>query len=221
MAKFQSLIFVPEGTILNEGVAERNALRQTLDEVASGFGPKERIQYANLLSQIKFLTFSDRIELVLQTFCRHELYSARKIFFQKMKKQKQLVKDVGPFLGELSDMDDQIKLILCSKEDRETISSRLDESELLSYFSAVYTQDDFKERLPNKEILTTIVQEQNVDPATCLVIGTDLADDIQGAENAGLASLWIAPRNVKTPIHPNPTIHLTTLSDLLFYLELS
>lgn len=221
MGKFDSLIFVPEGAILNEGVAERNALRQTLDEVASGFGPKQRIQYAELLSQIKFLTFSDRIELVLQTFCRHELYSARKIFYQKMKEQKQLVKDVGLFLGELSDMDDQIKLILCSKEDRETISSRLDESELLNCFSAVYTQDDFVQRLPNEEVLMTIVQEQNLDPATCLVIGTDLADDIQGAENAGLASLWIAPRNIKTPIHPNPTIHLTTLSDLLFYLELS
>lgn len=218
MTKFETLIFIPEGTILDEKIAERNALRQTLDEVGEGFGPAERIKYTNLQSQINFLGFNERIELLLQTFCNQQLFTARKIFNKKMQKQKQLVKDVIPFLNE---MENRINMILLAKEDQKTITSRLEESELLNYFSATYSQDDFEQKLPNKTILTKIIQEQNIDPDTCLVIGTDLADEIQGAENAELPSLWIAPRTVKMPIHPRPTIHLTKLNDLLFYLELS
>lgn len=218
MTKFETLIFIPEGTILNEKMAERNALRQTLDEVGDGFGPAERIKYTNLQTQIGFLGFSERIELLLQSFCDQQLFSARKIFYKKMQKQKQLVKDAVSFLNE---MENTLNMILLAKEDQKTTTSRLEESEVLNYFSAAYFQDDFEQKLPNKNILTKIIQDQHVDPDTCLVIGTDLADEIQGAENAGLSSLLIAPRTVKMPIHPRPTIHLTKLNDLLFYLELS
>lgn len=75
--------------------------------------------------------------------------------------------------------------------------------------------------MPNKNVLFQIIKEQELDPDNCLVIGTDLVEEIQGAENAGLQSLWIAPKKVKMPISPRPTLHLTKLSDLLFYLELN
>ncbi|PEH03519.1 hypothetical protein CP356_09760, partial [Lactobacillus sp. UMNPBX5] len=44
--------------------------------------------------------------------------------------------------------------------------------------------------------------------------------EIQGAENANLKSLWLAPKKDKIPISPRPTLHLSKLADLDFYLDL-
>ncbi|KJY60886.1 HAD family hydrolase [Lactobacillus apis] len=218
MTKYQTLIFVPEGSLLNEKTAEQVALRQTLKELGHDFGPAERLKYSSLQGQVKMMGFSERIALTLQNFCADDLAEAEKIFKTKLGSQRQLVKDAIPFLDQVTS---QVKLILLAKEERELISARLSDSELLNYFSASYFKEDFTNPLPNKNVLFQIIKEQELDPDNCLVIGTDLVEEIQGAENAGLQSLWIAPKKVKMPISPRPTLHLTKLSDLLFYLELN
>ena len=36
-----------------------------------------------------------------------------------------------------------------------------------------------------------------------------------------LKSLWLAPKKDKIPISPRPTLHLSKLSDLSFYLDVN
>lgn len=218
MTKFKTLIFVPEGSLLDEKAAERTALSQTLKSLGKEFGPVERLKFTNLQGQIKLLSQNERIELILQKFCGDNFETASQIFLEKMRGQKQLVKDAIPFLDKVKE---KIKLILLSKEEKAIVSARLNETELLNYFSAAYFNNDFEEKLPDKKVLLKITQEQDLDTATCLVIGTNLSEEIQAAENANMQSLWLAPKKVKMPISPRPTLHLNKLSDLLFYLELS
>lgn len=218
MTKFKTLIFVPEGSLLDEKAAERTALAQTLKSLGKEFGPVERLKFTNLQGQIKLLSQNERIELILQKFCGDNFETASQIFLEKMRGQKQLVKDAIPFLDKVKE---KIKLILLSKEEKAIVSARLNETELLNYFSAAYFNNDFEEKLPDKKVLLKITQEQDLDTATCLVIGTNLSEEIQAAENANMQSLWLAPKKVKMPISPRPTLHLNKLSDLLFYLELS
>ena len=218
LAKYETLIFILEGSLLNEKVAEQNALRQTLKLTGREYGPAERIQYNSLQEKIKLLGFDERIKLTLQEFFKNDWISAKGTFDNQLQKQDQLNKDVLPFLDEVQN---KVNLILLTKEKKDVASSRMQSTELLNYFSAVYFKDDFACKFPDKKVLTTILQQQNLSPATCLVIGTNLVDEIQGAENANLDSLWLAPKKVKMPISPHPTLHLNKLSDLLFYLELS
>ena len=218
LAKYETLIFILEGSLLNEKVAEQNALRQTLKLTGREYGPAERIQYNSLQEKIKLLGFDERIKLTLQEFFKNDWISAKGAFYNQLQKQDQLNKDVLPFLDEVKN---KVNLILLTKEKKDVASSRMQSTELINYFSAVYFKDDFACMFPDKKVLTTILQQQNLTPATCLVIGTNLVDEIQGAENANLDSLWLAPKKVKMPISPHPTLHLTKLSDLLFYLELS
>ena len=218
LAKYETLIFILEGSLLNEKVAEQNALRQTLKLTGREYGPAERIQYNSLQEKIKLLGFDERIKLTLQEFFKNDWISAKGTFDNQLQKQDQLNKDVLPFLDEVQN---KVNLILLTKEKKDVASSRMQSTELLNYFSAVYFKDDLTSKLPDKKVLTTILQQQNLSPATCLVIGTNLVDEIQGAENANLDSLWLAPKKVKMPISPHPTLHLNKLSDLLFYLELS
>lgn len=218
MTKFKTLIFVPEGSLLDEKAAERSALSQTIKSLGREFGPTERLKFTNLQGQIKLLSQKERVKLMLQKFCGENLEQAGQIFLKKMRAQKQLVKDAIPFLDEVQG---KVKLILLSKEDKATVSARLEETELMNYFSAAYFNEDFADKLPDKKVLFKIIQEQNLEAATCLIIGTNLSEEIQAAENADLQSLWLAPKKVKMPISPRPTLHLNKLSDLLFYLELS
>lgn len=218
MAKYETLIFILEGSLLNEKVAELNSLSQTLKLAGREFGPAQRIQYNSLQEKTKLLGFDERIKLTLQEFFKNDWISAKQTFDNQLQKQDQLNKDVLPFLDEVQN---KVNLILLTKEKKDVASSRMQSTELLNYFSAVYFKDDLTSKLPDKKVLTTILQQQNLTPATCLVIGTNLVDEIQGAENANLDSLWLAPKKVKMPISPHPTLHLNKLSDLLFYLELS
>ena len=218
LAKYETLIFILEGSLLNEKVAELNALSQTLKLAGREFGPAERIQYNSVQEKIKLLGFDERIKLTLQEFFKNDWISAKQAFDNQLQKQDQLNKDVLPFLDEVKN---KVNLILLTKEKKDAASSRMQSTELVNYFSTVYFKDDIASKFPDKKVLTTILQQQNLSPTTCLVIGTNLVDEIQGAENANLDSLWLAPKKVKMPISPHPTLHLTKLSDLLFYLELS
>lgn len=218
MATFETLIFIPEGSLLNEKLAEKTALRQTLKHYGLDWGPAERLRYTSLEKEFKNLSSDDQIDLALSTFLKEDLSKTRTVFDDAMKDQTRLVKGAIDFIDEVSG---KLHLILLAKEKRTQIEPRLAPTELLSSFDNTYFADDFTDKLPSKNIFFKILKDNpDIDPDTVLVIGTNLDEEIQGAENANLKSLWLAPKKDKIPISPHPTLHLSKLADLSFYLDL-
>lgn len=218
MATFETLIFIPEGSLLNEKLAEKTALRQTLKHYGLDWGPAERLRYTSLEKEFKNLSSDDQIDLALSTFLKEDLSKTRTVFDNAMKDQTRLVKGAIDFIDEVSG---KLHLILLAKEKRTQIEPRLAPTELLSSFDNAYFADDFTDKLPSKNIFFKILKDNpDIDPDTVLVIGTNLDEEIQGAENANLKSLWLAPKKDKIPISPHPTLHLSKLADLSFYLDL-
>lgn len=218
MATFETLIFIPEGSLLNEKLAEKTALRQTLKHYRLDWGPAERLRYTSLEKEFKNLSSDDQIDLALSTFLKEDLSKTRTVFDDAMKDQTMLVKGAIDFIDEVSG---KLHLILLAKEKRTQIEPRLAPTELLSSFDNAYFADDFTDKLPSKNIFFKILKDNpDIDPDTVLVIGTNLDEEIQGAENANLKSLWLAPKKDKIPISPHPTLHLSKLADLSFYLDL-
>ncbi len=218
MAIFETLIFIPEGSLLNKKLAEKTALRQTLKHYGLDWGPAERLRYTSLEKEFKNLSSDDQIDLALSTFLKEDLSKTRTVFDDAMKDQTRLVKGAIDFIDEVSG---KLHLILLAKEKRTQIEPRLAPTELLSSFDNAYFADDFTDKLPSKNIFFKILKDNpDIDPDTVLVIGTNLDEEIQGAENANLKSLWLAPKKDKIPISPHPTLHLSKLADLSFYLDL-
>lgn len=218
MTTFETLIFIPEGSLLNEKLAEKTALRQTLKHYGLDWGPAERLRYTSLEKEFKNLSSDDQIDLALSTFLKEDLSKTRTVFDDAMKDQTRLVKGAIDFIDEVSG---KLHLILLAKEKRTQIEPRLAPTELLSSFDNAYFGDDFTDKLPSKNIFFKILKDNpDIDPDTVLVIGTNLDEEIQGAENANLKSLWLAPKKDKIPISPHPTLHLSKLADLSFYLDL-
>lgn len=217
MSTFETLIFIPEGSLLNEKLAEKTALRQTLKHFGLDWGPAERLKYTSLQKQFKILSTDEQINLALSTCLKEDLKQSRAIFNELMTKQTRLIKGTPDFLDQIS----SLRLIMLAKETKVQIEPRLAPTELLNSFDYVYFADDFKDKLPSKNIFFQILKDHpEIDPDTVLVIGTNLDEEIQGAENANLKSLWLAPKKDKIPISPHPTLHLSKLSDLLFYLDI-
>lgn len=141
----------------------------------------------DLQKQFKLLSTDEQIDLALSTYLKEDLAATRTIFAQKMQEQTRLVKDATDFLDEVSG---SLHMILLAKETRTQIEPRLAPTELLSSFDFAYFADDFKVKLPSKNIFFKILKDHpEIDPDNTLVIGTNLDEEIQGAENANLKSL--------------------------------
>lgn len=199
MATFETLIFIPEGSLLNEKLAEKTALRQTLKHYGLDWGPAERLRYTSLEKEFKNLSSDDQIDLALSTFLKEDLSKTQTVFDDAMKDQTRLVKGAIDFIDEVSG---KLHLILLAKEKCTQIEPRLAPTELLSSFDNAYFADDFTDKLPSKNIFFKILKDNpDIDPDTVLVIGTNLDEEIQGAENANLKSLWLAPKKTRYQFH--------------------
>ena len=62
---------------------------------------------------------------------------------------------------------------------------------LSDQFDKVYLSSDFQCRKPDVRFFNALLQEQQLDPAKCLMIGNDRDTDIAGAKNAGLSTLYM------------------------------
>ncbi len=55
----------------------------------------------------------------------------------------------------------------------------------------IYISSDYRCRKPDVRFFQALLQEQQLDPRRCLMIGNDLHTDIAGAKAAGLATLYM------------------------------
>lgn len=209
MDTFETLLFIPEGSLFNEKLALKNALKKTLKHYDHEFGPAQQLKYTQLSSQFKLLSEKEQVQLLLENYLPNQSDST-KIFVNELVKQKRLVKNAAEFLKEVKG---KIKLIAYNRFNKKSALPRIKSAGIDSYFEALFFADDFTEQLPNKNVFDQIIKTTNADPDSTLVIGTNLTEEIQAAENANLKSLWLAPKKEKIPITPHPTLHLSRLSD--------
>lgn len=58
-------------------------------------------------------------------------------------------------------------------------------------FDGVYISSDYNCRKPDKRFYKALIQEQDLIPEKCLMIGNDRDTDIEGAKNVGMATLYM------------------------------
>ena len=63
--------------------------------------------------------------------------------------------------------------------------------ELDKWFDGIYISSDYGCRKPDPLFFRTLLDEQKLDPARCLMIGNDRDTDIAGAKAVGLASIYM------------------------------
>ena len=63
--------------------------------------------------------------------------------------------------------------------------------DLERYFDGIYLSSDYGCRKPDRRFYLALLNEQQLDPNRCLMIGNDRETDIAGAKGAGMATLYM------------------------------
>lgn len=93
---------------------------------------------------------------------------------------------------------------------------RLQASSLLPFFDAVFISDEVGEHKPSKDFFDKIAAHiPNFDPKAALMIGDSLTADIQGANNAGIDSIWFNPKGLANETPAVPTYQVKNYQGIL------
>lgn len=83
------------------------------------------------------------------------------------------------------------RLWLLSNAQRSFTAYELRHLNLTPKFDGVYLSSDYQCRKPDARFFNALLEEQQLDPQRCLMIGNDLETDIAGASAVGLATLYM------------------------------
>ena len=205
---YKNIILIPEGTIFNEKITERAAIKNTLKKFGvNNFNDKKEL-FNQLFDRYINEKRTKRYELLLTALLPElDLNESKSLFYQQLIHQTRLTKNIQTDLTNLSSVT---KMIIYSFLPKEVISARLENTNLtlnLPIFSAV-SPDKF----------TDIIKQKQWDADETLVIGTNLSDEIQEANDENVDSMWISTGR-KVPITPHPTLHMKKFADSLFYVN--
>ena len=85
---------------------------------------------------------------------------------------------------------------------------------LENLFDGIYLSSDYGCRKPDSRFFRVLLQENNLDPASCLMIGNDRMTDIAGAKASGMATLYMhTGLTPQEQTAADPTLHPLSACD--------
>ena len=203
---YKNIILIPEGIIFNEKITERTAVKYTLKKFGINNWNDKKELFNQIFNRYLNETRIKRHELLLTALLSEvNLNESKSIFYQELNYQNHLVKNIQT---DLTNLSSTANTVIYSFLPQELINTRLNNTNLSIKFSV------FSANSTNK--FTKIIQEKQWDTEETLVIGTNLSDEIQQANDENVDSMWISTGR-KVPITPHPTLHVKKFADCLFY----
>lgn len=97
----------------------------------------------------------------------------------------------------------------------------LEAYELMPYFDSRLTSGDVGYMKPHVAIYEKALAELSIEPQHAMFVGDRPGNDVAGANDAGMVSVWIDPPHLNLDLNGvQPDFHITQLSELLTILEL-
>lgn len=205
---YKNTILIPEGIIFNEKITERAALKKTLKNFnVDNFDEKKEL-FNQLFERYVNEKRTQRHQLLLTALLPEvDLDESTTSFYQQLIHQTRLTKNIQEDLSQLATTTN---LVIASFLPSEIITPRLNNSKLTLEIPTI--------SLANYKTFAQIVTKNKWDPNETLIIGTNLNEEIQQANDEAMDSMWINTGR-KVPITPHPTLHVKKFADSLFYLN--
>lgn len=116
----------------------------------------------------------------------------------------------------LSELSQRYPMYIVTNGVAETQMHRLKKAELLGYFSEVFISEHTGYQKPMPEFFDVVFQRlDGIEPSEMLIIGDSLTADIQGGQQAGIATCWVNPEGVSHGLEIPPMYEIKALSELL------
>ncbi len=126
--------------------------------------------------------------------------------------------DTIPTLNELRDQGYRIGLISNAADDKD-VQTLVDIRGLRSFFDVVVVSAGVGIRKPSPEVFRMALRRWGAEPRQAVMIGDTLNADVLGAQNVGMASIWITRRGLREDNFAiqeivRPDVSIATLSEL-------
>jgi HAD superfamily hydrolase (TIGR01549 family) len=116
----------------------------------------------------------------------------------------------------LADLSERYNLAVISNVISNASRLVLQKYDLEQYFDNVVLSRDLGIRKPSPEIFNFTLVNLGVNSSEALHVGDSLEEDVQGAQNAGMKTVWIKGTSGSTDIHPDFIISKVTELPKLF-----
>jgi HAD superfamily hydrolase (TIGR01662 family) len=131
--------------------------------------------------------------------------------------------DCVPTLKTLQEGEYRLGLISNAADDQD-VQTLVDKARLRAYFERILSSAEAGIRKPHPRIFYTVLDELDIEPSRAAMVGDTLSADIQGANNAGLFSIWMTKYANRSDNHTHlgnikPDATIATLGDLLELLD--
>jgi HAD superfamily hydrolase (TIGR01662 family) len=126
--------------------------------------------------------------------------------------------DAIPILRTLQARGYLLALISNAADDQD-VQTLVDKANLRQFFELILSSASAGIRKPHPRIFYQVLDEREIDSSRAAMVGDSLAADIQGANNAGLFSIWVT-KYVDEEINHNllesikPDARISSLNDL-------
>jgi len=91
---------------------------------------------------------------------------------------------------------------------------RVANSEIGKFISHIIVSEEVGEHKPNPLIFNALLKKICLNPCDVIMIGDSIKNDIQGAKNAGIKSIWYNPEHAENKTDIAPDYEITNLLEL-------
>ena len=226
MDNLKAIFFDADGTLVNHKECENQALVYVFDKIGVGY----KNDYQDIFRHIE-QTIWDNESYNGIPVSKENVFTYRfKIFFEKLNIRYDDYVNANDFFkiglaNSVALMDNAIEVIkylynknylLCVVTNGliELQRPRVTNSEIAEFISHVIVSEEVGAHKPNPLIFNTLLKKIQLNPCNVIMVGDSIKNDIQGAKNAGIKSIWYNPDHTKNTTDILPDYEITNLLEL-------
>lgn len=214
--RIDTLIFDLDNTLIDRNAAMRQSLHNWLS--SQGFAGPQLETALNHCMQYDNWGYTNRQEFT--TWLLHQYGNKQNITTTPTELQHLLhvnnslnVKPDTTVQGLLQTLGTQYQLVLATNGGSKTQLAKIQQAQLEQYFQprAIFVSGEMEFEKPDPRYFKIIIEELQLDVTKALVIGDNLHNDIQAANECGLYTCWVSHgREGEAGIQPYMTIENIT-----------
>jgi len=217
MDNIKAIFFDADGTLVNHKECERQALVYVFDNIGIDY----KNEYQNIFRHIEQVIWDtesyDGVHVPRENvfICRFKLlFEKLSINYDDCIKANEFFK-IG-LAGSIALNDNVVEIVKYLHDKNYLLcvvtngliklqKPRVTNSEIGKFITHIMVSEEVGAHKPNPLIFTTLLEKIRLNPCDVVMIGDSIKNDIQGAKNAGIKSVWYNPEHTenRTDILPH------------------
>ena len=226
LENIKAIFFDADDTIVDHKECEKQALEylfknigeEYLDEYQDIFRPLDRELWESVT-----LNVSNIPKELVPEYRFKILFNKININYYNYKKANELFKDgLEHSVALIENAEEVIEDLYNKKYKLYVVTNglirlqkpRITNSKIGKFFSDIIVSEEVGIEKPNQKIFKTLIQKNNLKIDEIVMIGNSLVQDIQGAKNANIKSIWYNQNHKKNTTGIIPDYEITDLLEL-------